>query len=141
MLSRTVDYASKALLKLPDFFAQRTTVKYDEPAPKEGQTWKTAMGDQFLRVAQTAKGTMAFRNGKEVVKEKVSKTELEKRACRNLQTVGTFGPILAMVVEGATAEQSELTWSRWEQGANGAVAVFRYAFRRVCRCSKRGSAA
>jgi VWFA-related protein len=127
MLQRMIDYASRALLKLPDFFAQRTTVQYDEPAPKEGQTWKTGMGDQSLRVAQTAKGTMVFRNGKEVVKEKVSKAELEKRAGRTLDTAGTFGPILAMVVEGASAEKSELSWSRWEQGANGAVAVFRYA--------------
>jgi hypothetical protein len=43
-----------------------------------------------------------------------------------LDTVGTFGPILATVLMGATAPGSDLAWSRWEQGARGPQAVFRY---------------
>ena len=43
-----------------------------------------------------------------------------------LSTVGTFGPLLATVVAGATSAGSDLSWSRWEQGMNGPQAVFRY---------------
>ena len=34
MLSRTLDYLSKTILQLPDFFATRTTIQYDEPPQK-----------------------------------------------------------------------------------------------------------
>ena len=44
MLSGTIDYLSKTIPKLPDFFATRTTVGYGEPPQKDEQTWKTATG-------------------------------------------------------------------------------------------------
>jgi hypothetical protein len=40
--------------------------------------------------------------------------------------VGTFGPILATVLVGATSPNSVLTWSHWEHGVDGPQAVFRY---------------
>jgi hypothetical protein len=49
----------------------------------------------------------------------------EKKTGRSLDTKGTFGPILSTVI--VDAAQSELKWSRWEQGVNGMRAVFHYA--------------
>jgi hypothetical protein len=43
-----------------------------------------------------------------------------------LVTYGTFGPILDGVRD-AISRHSGLTWSRWEKGITGPVAVFRYA--------------
>jgi hypothetical protein len=126
MMSRTVDYVSKTIPKLPNFFANRTMVQYHERPPKPGQTWKTAGGDQSLYLDETFKATMLFRDGKEVVKEETTKGKPLKPGERTLNTVGTFGPLLATVLVGATSAHSDLTWSRWEQGANGPQAVFRY---------------
>jgi len=126
MMSRTVNYVDKALPKLPNFFANRTMVQYHERPPKPGQTWKTAAGDQSLYLDETFKAKMLFRDGKEVVEEEATKGQPLKPGKRTLNTVGTFGPLLATVLVGATSAHSDLTWSRWEQGANGPQAVFRY---------------
>jgi hypothetical protein len=53
------------------------------------------------------------------------KEQQRKKEENNLDTEGTFGPILSTVI--LDAGRSELTWSRWEQGARGPRAVFRYA--------------
>lgn len=126
MLSRTVEYLNNTIARLPDFFAERTTVQFDEAARKQGQTWKTAAGDQSLHGSETSKATVLFRNGKEVVDVSAKKGRKQKEQARSLDTVGTFGPILAGVVGGAAAGPGDLTWSHWEQGANGPEAVFRY---------------
>ena len=126
MISRAVDYVNKTIPRLPNFFADRMTVLYHELPPKPGQTWKTATGDQSLHVAETSKATLHFGNGKEVVKGEQIMGKSLKSEGQKLDTVGTFGPILATVLVGATSPGSDLTWSRWEQGANGLQAVFRY---------------
>jgi VWFA-related protein len=124
MLSRTIDYLSKTIVKLPDFFATRTTVQYAQPPKKYGETWKSATSEQWLHVTETSNTTVSFRDGKEVVDAKA----LEKnRNTRELDTKGTFGPILSMVFAGASAARSQFTWLHWEQGADGPQAVFRYA--------------
>jgi hypothetical protein len=127
IISRTVEYLSKTIPKLPDFFATRTTVQYHEHPPKPGQTWKTALGDRSLYPIETSKASVHFRSGKEVVEGEVVKEKGRTRGNRMmLDTVGTFGPILAAVLGGATSPGSELFWSHWEEGPNGTQAVFRY---------------
>ncbi|AXC09715.1 hypothetical protein ACPOL_0334 [Acidisarcina polymorpha] len=124
MLSRTVQYVQKTLPKIPDFIADRLTISYEQVQLEPGQTWKTATGDQSLHIVQTAKSTVMFRDGKEVSNgEKVKRSTLE---AITLQTVGIFGPILAIALVGATAPQSDITWSYWEKGLRGPDAVFRY---------------
>jgi hypothetical protein len=125
MLSRTVDYLSKIIVKLPDFFATRTTVQYAQHPKRYGETWKSATSEQWLHVTETSNTTVSFRDGKEFVDAKAS--EERNRNTRVLDTQGTFGPILAMVFAGASAARSQFTWLHWEQGADGLQAVFRYA--------------
>ncbi len=122
LISHTIEYFKESLPRIPDFFASRTTVLYHEAAPSPGQTWKTAMGDPSLHMGETINVSVMIRDGKEVVSGETAKG----RQAGSLQTTGTFGPILAMLLAGATAPRSDLTWSRWEQGTNGREAVFRY---------------
>lgn len=123
ILSRAVDYLSQTIVKLPDFFATRTTVQYNEPPLPEDVTWKTAISDQSLHVTETSTTTVLVRNRKEVVD---SDTRKRKQRNAHLDTEGTFGPILAMVFVDAAAAHIEFAWSHWEQGADGPQAVFRY---------------
>jgi VWFA-related protein len=122
LISRAVQYVKESLPRMPDFLADRTTALYHEVEPQRGQTWKTAMGDRSLHMGETVKVSVVFRDGKEVVSGEAAKG----RRAESLQTIGTFGPVLAIVLGGATAPQSDLAWSRWEQGKNGREAVFRY---------------
>jgi hypothetical protein len=127
MLRETVDFLRKVDVMLPDFYATRTTIQYDEPPQKNEQEWKTVASDQSLHVTATFNTTVTFRNGKEVVDADTGKGKKLSARERQLQTQGTFGPILAMVFAGIASARSEFIWSHWENGAEGPQAVFRYA--------------
>ena len=82
MLLRTEKYLGDVIPKLPDFFAIRTTTEYEQPSPKKGDTWKTALADQSLREAVIEKATLRYRNGHEeqdAEKKKASRARRKKR--------------------------------------------------------------
>jgi VWFA-related protein len=128
MVSRTVKYLKEAIPKLPDFFAIRTTTEYEQPSPKEGDTWKTALADQSLREAVTERVTLRYRNGHEEqdAEQKKGSPSAKKK---DLNFIGVFGPILGSVLVDATRGDSRLIWSRWVQGEQPREAVFRYIVR------------
>lgn len=125
ILLRTLDYLLHSIPKLPDFFALRNTVRYGEPAQREGQTWKIPPPDQTLRFASSEHATVLYRNGNEVIEKrrKISKQTAGAQR-RNLETWGTFGPILSCVLNSMARGGRSITWKRWETGKNGEVAVF-----------------
>lgn len=127
MLAKTIDYLSKTIPRLPDFFATRTTIHYRETAQKDQQeqVWKTAMGDRSLHSADISSATVTYRNGYEVVNAETAKGKKPRREDASMNAKGIFGPILSTVIQDAA--QSKLAWSRWEEGAGGMRAVFRYA--------------
>ncbi|HLY43151.1 MAG TPA: VWA domain-containing protein [Terracidiphilus sp.] len=125
ILSRTRAYLQSVLPKLPDFYAARTAVRYQQPTPRQDDTWKAALSDQSLRVAVTVKATLRYRKGREeqdVEKQKGSRAA--KR--RDLNLVGVFGPLLDVAFADATSPPGTLTWTRWERGVAGKIAVFHY---------------
>ncbi|HTF66278.1 MAG TPA: hypothetical protein VK638_26690 [Edaphobacter sp.] len=127
MLGRTIDYLSKTIVKLPDFFATRTTVQYDEPPKKDERAWKTVTSDQSLHPTATSRTTVTFRDGKDVVDANAKNVKKLNAHERELETWGTFGPILAVVFADASSPRSVYQWTHWEQGNSGPQAVFRYA--------------
>jgi VWFA-related protein len=128
MLSRTVKYLKEVLPKLPDFFATRTTTEYQQPSPKSGDTWKTALADQSLREAVTERATLRYRNGHEE-QDAEKKNGSPSARKKDLNFIGVFGPILGSVLVDATRGDSMLIWSRWVKGEQGREAVFRYIVR------------
>jgi VWFA-related protein len=120
MLGLASDYLKAAITKLPNFLATRTAVRYEEtPQYYEGDSKSEY---QPLHVVEISKEGMLYRNGYEV-----AGTEKKRNAKQpSLITYGTFGPVLGLVRD-AIAVSSDLTWSRWEQGPNGPLAVFRYS--------------
>jgi VWFA-related protein len=122
MLLKTVDYLKATIPKLPDLFARQVTVRYQEtPGFREGQT---NVEFQPLHVIDTLKATVHYRAGLEVA-DPESNGWKQKWNSPQLITYGTFGPVLAGVTQ-AIAEHGQLTWSHWEHGEGGKVAVFRY---------------
>src|ERR1700692_3658826 len=79
---------------------------------------------RFLNAQTTTKATMHFQDGKEVVEEEAAARN--PRGSDRLTTQGVFGPILGPVLVGPIRTHGDLSWSRWEMGAHGPEAVFRY---------------
>jgi VWFA-related protein len=129
ILLRTFDYLQNAIPKLPDFYALRNTVRFEEPPERDDESWKMPHQDQTLHFATGEHATVSYRNGHEVVEKK---KKLGKRRvvagvrARGLETTGTFGPILAFVLTAAATRPSTLSWKRWERGKYGDLAVFSY---------------
>jgi VWFA-related protein len=124
MFLKTSEYLNKTIPKLPDLFATRMTVRYQERPPYSeggvaGATYEP------MHVTDTSKGTVHYRRGFEIA-DLEKKARKEKRYEPQLITYGTFGPVLLGVAE-AIARNGGLRWSHWERGEGGKVAVFRYA--------------
>jgi hypothetical protein len=129
ILRRTFDYLQNAIPKLPDFYALRNTVRFEEPPGHDYEIWKMPHQDQTLHFASGEHATVLYRNGNEVVEknQKLSKRHVVRGVrARGLETRGTFGPILAYMLTTAASSPSTLSWKRWERGKYGDLAVFSY---------------
>ena len=125
MQAKAVEYLTKTIPKLPNFFATRTTVFYAETVANYEQAGEPGVGYQPLHVTEVSKATVLLRDGKEVADSGSTKRRKPQPPDDNLSTYGTFGPILSTVILDA-AGGSGLTWSHWEQGADGRRAAFRF---------------
>jgi hypothetical protein len=121
MISLAVDYLNNTITKLPNFYATRTTVRYEETAQYFDA--RTPVDYQPLHAAASSKATVLYSNGKEVVDSSGAKGKKRKAADGYLLTYGVFGPLLGAVTD---AIATGLTWNRWEQGADERHAVFVY---------------
>jgi len=127
MLDRTIHYLQETFLKLPDLFATRTTVRYEEPAQKQDQSWKIAAADQSLHAAATDSVTVLVRNSRETTEGQARAAKHPSLREGSLIAEGTFGPMLATFLVDVADPHSQLKWSRWERDAHGQRAVFHYA--------------
>jgi len=123
MSGSTVEYLEKTLPKLPDFYATRTTVRFEDvPSVNRGRA--KSQNDSIWRVVGTSKVVVAYRDGKEVVDPREWGKHSPHPEGEGLITWGTFGPILSTVI--LDTAHGKLTWDHWERGSTGTVAVFRY---------------
>ena len=124
-MALTVDYVGKTISKLPNFFATRVTTRFEDTPRgyEKGQTVVTLY--QPLHLVGRSSANVLYRDGQEVVDTAAAKGRKSKSATQGLTTSGEFGPILATVL--VDAAQGTLSWSHWEQGSTGPMAVFRYA--------------
>jgi hypothetical protein len=125
---RSFDYLQNAIPKLPDFYALRNTVRFEESPGRYDDIWKMPHQDQTVHFAAEEQATVLYRNGHEVIekKQKLGKRRVAGVRAGGLETRGTFGPILAYVLTAAATSPSTLRWKRWERGKYGDLAVFSY---------------
>ena len=121
ILGLTATYVGKAIPQLPRFYANRSTVHFEDTpgsatGPVEGGS---------LRPVKISRTTVEYRDGQEIAQPGPVKASKTKTSDPGLKTWGAFGPVLGLVL--VDAAQNKLAWSHWEQGANGALAVFRYS--------------
>lgn len=123
--SLALEYLNKALPNLPNFYATRTTVHYQEtPGFEKGDAKITY---QPLHIASTEKDTVLYRNGYEIGESENGRHKKQKVDEPYLVTYGTFGPLLRGAIDAIVVAPGGLSWRRWEQGGAGKpLAVFDY---------------
>ena len=122
--SLALEYLNKALPNLPNFYATRTTVHYQEMPPFEKGDAKITY--QPLHIADTEKDTVLYRNGYEIGESETGRHKKQKVDKPYLVTYGTFGPLLRGAINAIVVAPGGLSWRRWEQGADKPLAVFDY---------------
>lgn len=113
MLALTVDYVGKTLHRLPNFYATRETTSFRCKV-------RSGIRSQTIRPAGKETWIVFYSDGREKVR---SGRRPYKRS--GMTTNGEFGNILETVMEDAAI--GNLVWSRWEKGAAGLEAVYRFA--------------
>ncbi len=123
LMSLVVNYVSKTIHQLPNFYATRATTHFEETP--QVQTGTNPIPYRPLHETNAFDVTVLYRDGKEVVDTGSDKPKASKQQEKGLRDWGVFGPILSTVF--LDAAKSNLSWSHWEQTPMGTQAVFRYA--------------
>jgi hypothetical protein len=119
MLVLAKNYLEKSIPRLPDFYATRTTARYED-ATRFNED-RTKITHEPLHVAELSKGRVLYGGGNEVVESKALGPDGSND--RYMTTHGTFGPLLAEV-RRAMGTSKQMKWVRWENSADGTRAVF-----------------
>lgn len=121
MVTLITNYLEKTIPNLPNFYATRTTVRYEDTAQfDEGNT---KVDYQPLHVVAVSKAKIHYRAGNEVVESGGS--ESDELRHNYLITHGTFGPIVTDL-RRPLETPGQMKWARWEKGPEGTRAVFSF---------------
>ncbi|KAA6457953.1 VWA domain-containing protein [Acidobacteria bacterium AB60] len=121
MLESARGYVVSTLPRLPNFFANRTTHRYDDsPQVVKQGDWPVRAG---LHPVGTSNRTVTFRDGKEVADANPPKSTPAQEL--GLHTWGEFGPELSVILTDLV--NGSATFHHWERLATGLAAVYRYS--------------
>jgi hypothetical protein len=120
MLTLSHDYIHKTIHQLPNIFARRVTASYQETLWEHWLPETGLIRYEPLHFVGQYSADVLYRNGGE---EAHDNSQKQRRHPVGLQTSGEFG-LLQTVLDDAV--QGKVSWSHWEQGADGLLAVYRY---------------
>ena len=140
IVARAADYVSKTIAQLPDFYATRKTIDFEDApsvsvavegltnplytrvlTPYNGNTIESMY--EPIHVAGTSSTTITYRNGYEVDADSRGGGKQSQSSAR-LTIQGEFGPILTIVM--GDIKHGNLVFDHWERGVTGTLAVFHY---------------
>lgn len=121
ILAAASSYLSQVIPKLPDFFATRSEVSYQEDVSY--RELDSTIAPVPLHVQERSTGTVLYLHGAEVIE--TGKQKDASAGGRSLLTNGTFGPFLRTLAD-VLRVPGGLSWSRWENDSSKRSAVFRF---------------
>jgi VWFA-related protein len=127
IMALAVSYTAKTISRLPDFFATRDTIFFED-TPRTSKADSSVVPYQPLHPVSRSSESVLYREGREVVDLHAAKSKKQEPTTHGLTTRGVFGPILGTVL--VDIGQGKLVWSHWEQAASGPVAVFHFVVTR-----------
>ncbi len=124
IMDALVGYVKNAIPQLPNFIATRDTDRFED-TPLLQFSDAPFIPFQPLHFVGRSEATVVYRGGRDIATPVTVAGKKPPTDAPGLTTWGVFGPILGAVL--VDAAQSTLAWDRWESGADGPIAVFRFA--------------
>jgi hypothetical protein len=133
-VSRAADFVVETVTRMPDFFASRTTTRFQNVTisasspsiTSSGSGQQVLVSDRGFHLVDRVSAIVTYRNGREVVEPVGGKKRgMSYTSLTGLTNWGVFGPLLGVVMTDIL--KGKIGWSHWEQGPAGPLAVFRYA--------------
>jgi VWFA-related protein len=127
IMAKTIDYVITMVHRLPNLFANRDTIHFEDTPPGLGDgsfRGNVVTGQPLHPVSRTSE-TVLYRDGQDFVRTAGKESAASTSATAGLTTFGEFGPILATVL--SDLPRGKLAWSRWEKGSVKPVAVFGFS--------------
>lgn len=127
IMAKTVEYVSTMVHRLPNLFALRDTIHFEDTPPgmQIGSRSGNMVPAQPLHPVSRSSVTVLYRDGQDFVQTSGKELAASTAVTTGLSTFGEFGPILATVL--SDLPRGKLAWSHWEQGSARPVAVFSFA--------------
>jgi hypothetical protein len=126
ILSRAAGFVLSTVSRMPNFFATETVTRFQDMKVSPGVNPKISVSDHGFFVMDQRSNSVTYRNGREVIEAAVSKKlKSGESSTAGLTTRGVFGPLLDVVM--GNIFHGKVTWSHWELGPAGPLAVFHYA--------------
>jgi hypothetical protein len=124
LLAKTVDYVGKTISRLPDIYANRQTISFVNGPANASRSTDKDFFDPILHLLGKSSATVRFLAGKEETVDERTENGTREAPGRQLATEGDFATIFAVLTKDVLSNSP--TWSHWEQGRSGPMAVFRY---------------
>ena len=128
MLSKATNYVIRTVGKLPDFYATRQTLHFQEMTSLASNPWYRTTGTRVpptaLYLAGRWKGVVTYRDGAEVPFADAAASAPPPTA-QGFTTTGEFGPILSVVLGDAL--HGKVEWAYWKLWFTSREAVFHYS--------------
>lgn len=127
---KAIDYVKTTLHRLPNLFARRDTISFEDTPPvlRSGGGIAAASGvfipAKPMHPVSRSTETVLFREGQEKVQKAGEEQETSESDKAGLTTFGEFGPILSTIF--GDLPRGDLAWSHWEKIGAKPVAVFRF---------------
>jgi len=128
MMDAARGYVIQTAPHLPDFFATRSTNRFDDgPQVLEKGSWAVRAG---LHLSGSSSRQITFRDGKEIQDTAPTAVAAQPGAPQasqelGLRTWGEFGPEMSIILSDTA--KGKVTFSHWEQTPAGLAAVYRYS--------------
>jgi hypothetical protein len=124
LISLATDFATKTVIRLPNLSATRETLQFQNHIEVPNSEKASINVDARLLFVGSSSATVLYRDGQEVSDESGVTGARKPSQSNGLLTWGELGQLLGTVIADANGT---MTWSHWEQGAAGPLAVFHYA--------------
>jgi hypothetical protein len=124
IVAKALVYLSETIPKLPNFYATRTTTRYEDVRDDKKRPGSSILTGKPLDMAGSSSVVVLYRDGSETLRPVAGKRRGAYPEEKGLVTKGTFGPILSTVM--VDASHGEVRFSRWERGPERPMAVFSF---------------